>query len=333
MARSLTTRQLILAVRSLIDETNEAEIDDTLDILPSLNRGFDDAMDVLARKYPDALIQSKELSLSEGPGGIFDLPEDAFQERLEKVETRLNGYYGELTRIDYRDVSQYDVPNTTSGPYYYCIIGSEFRVLPQPSGIDGLRIWYVPEQGPLVQEYGRIAVFGADTSGVTSRSYVRLTDVEDADQVSQDETSLKSYVNLIDHRTGRIKATLQIASITNSKVIFKPVPARSVVQGRTVVGQLPASVEIDDYLCPVDGTCIPPMRSPLSNFLSTYASAELKALKLDGDPAIVMSQLKKFEERIEKTWVRRESSTRVSKVSRNLSSSNMSKLWTRTPRS
>lgn len=332
MARSLTTRQLILAVRSLIDETNEAEIDDTLDILPSLNRGFDDAMDVLARKYPDALIQSKELSLADGPGGIFELPEDAFQERLEKVEARLNGYYSELTRIDYRDVSQYDLPNTTSGPYYYCIVASEFRVLPQPSGIDGLRIWYVPEQGPLVQEYGRIAIIGTESLPIV-KSYVRLTDVEDADQVSEDETSLKSYVNLIDHRTGRIKATLQISSITNNKLVFKPVPTRSVVQGRTVVGQLPASAEIDDYLCPVDGTCIPPMRSPLNNFLSTYASAELKALKLDGDPQVVMAQLKKFEERIEKTWVRRESSTRVSKVSRNLSSSNLSKLWTRTPRS
>ncbi len=332
MARSLTTRQLILAVRSLIDETNEAEIDNAVDILPSINRGLDDAVDVLARKYPDSLIRSKELSLSEGPGGLYDIPEDAFQERLEKVETRLNGYYSELTRIDYRDISNYDVPNTTSGPYYYAITGNEFRVLPPPSGVDGIRIWYIPEQGPLVEEYGRIAVIGIDNSLPTPRSYVRVTDVEDADQVSEDLNSLASYVNLIDHRTGRIKATLQVSSVSNSKVIFTATPVRSVVQGRTVVGALPASTEVDDYLCPVDGTCIPPMRSPLSNFLITYASAELKALKLDGDPAIVMQQLKKFEERIEKTWVRRENSTRVSKASRNLSSQNMYKLWARTPR-
>ena len=63
MARSITTRQLISSIRSMIDERNEAEIDDDLDILPALNRGFDDAIDILARKYPDSLIQSRTVEL------------------------------------------------------------------------------------------------------------------------------------------------------------------------------------------------------------------------------------------------------------------------------
>jgi hypothetical protein len=89
-------------------------------------------------------------------------------------------------------------------------------------------------------------------------------------------------------------------------------------------------VELDDYLCPVDGTCIPPMRSPLSNFLITYASAEIKALKLDGDPNVVLAQLKKFEERIDRTWVRREQSLRVGKSSR-IWSGKGKNFWSRTP--
>jgi hypothetical protein len=74
------------------------------------------------------------------------------------------------------------------------------------------------------------------------------------------------------------------------------------------------------------------MRSPLTNFLITYASAEIKALKLDGDPAVVLSQLKKFEEKIEKTWVRREQSLRISKASR-VWGPRTNNLWVRTPRS
>jgi hypothetical protein len=72
------------------------------------------------------------------------------------------------------------------------------------------------------------------------------------------------------------------------------------------------------------------MRSPLSNFLITYASAEIKALKLDGDPNVVLAQLKKFEERIEKTWVRREQSLRVGKASR-IWSGRVRNFWARTP--
>jgi hypothetical protein len=331
MARSLTTRQLIAAVRSLIDEQNEAEINDTIDILPSLNRGFDDAIDILARRYPDALITNRTVSLSEGDEGLFPIPEDAFQERLEKVEASINGYYTEIQRIDYRDITYYDVPQNSGSPFYYAVIGSDYKLVPPPSGIDGLRIWYIPEVGPLVEEYGRITVIGTDNSLPTARSYVRLTDVTDPDQVSQDISSLSSFVNLIDHRTGRIKATLQIASISGPKVIFSASPNRAVVQGRTVSTSLPAGTELDDYLCPVDGTCIPPMRSPLTNFLITYSSAELKALKLDGDPNVVLAQLKKFEERIEKTWVRREQSQRVYRASKNWGP-RTNNLWVRTPR-
>lgn len=311
MARSLTTRKLIEAVRSLIDEDNEAEIDDVLDLLPSLNRGLDDATDILVRKYPDALIKPLDVELSEGEGGLFPIPEDAYQERLEKVETNVNGYYSEIKRIDYRDITLYDTPQSTASPYYYAVIGPEYKLVPPPSGISKLRIWYIPEPGPLVPEYGRITHI--NTNG---DHYVRLTDIEDVAQISTDKTSLEAFVNLIDGRSGRIKATLQVSKIVNSQVFFKATPDRVSVQGRTLSNGIPATAEIDDYICPVDGTCIPPMRSPLTNFLIAYCSAEIKALKLDGSPSVVLDMLNKFEERIERTWVRREHSLRIGKSSR-----------------
>lgn len=331
MTRSLTTRQLISAVRSLIDEQNEAEIDDSIDILPSLNRGLDDAVDILSRRYPDALIKSLAVPLSEGVDGVFDIPEDAYQQRLEKVEANQNNYYYEITRLDYRDITSYDTPSSATIPSYYSVIGSQYKIIPKPSDIDELRIWYIPEQGPLVPEYGRITATGIDNALPTPRSYATMTDIADVNLISTDLTSLEAYVNLIDGRTGEIKATLQVSTKTNSKLIFSASPSRSNVQGRPVSSSLPASAKVDDYICPVYGTCIPPMRSPLTNFLITYASAELKALKLDGDPNVVLNQLKRFEERIEKTWVRREQSTRVGKASR-VWSGRANYLWSRTPR-
>jgi len=313
MARSITTRDILESVRSLIDEANEAEIDDTVDILPAINRGLEDAGDILSRKYPDALISSLEIPLSEGVDGYYDIPDDAFQERLEKVETKLNGYYHEIKRIDYRDITLYDTPQSVATPYYYAVIGQQFKLVPPPTNIEALRIWYIPEFGPLVPEFGRITTVNKENP---ESEYVRLTDMEDVDQLSADIDSLQAFVNLIDGRTGRVKATLQIAKVVNSQVFFTPSPTREQVQGRSVSSSIPDSVKVDDYLCPVEGTCIPPMRSPLTNFLITYASAEIKALKLEGDPGVVFQMLSRFEERIEKTWVRREQSLRVGKSSK-----------------
>ena len=325
MARSITTRGIIEAVRSLIDEENEAEIDDVVDILPSINRGLDDAADILSRKYPDALVTSIDIPISDGVNGEYNIPADAFQERLEKVETKLNGYYHEIKRIDYRDITLYDTPQPVATPYYYAVIGQTFRLVPPPTAIEALRVWYIPEAGPLVPEFGRITTVNTDDA---NSQYVRLTDMEDVDQLSPDIDSLEAFVNIVDSRTGRIKATLQIAKTVNSQVFFDPSPDREEVQGRRVSASIPDTVTRDDYLCPVEGTCIPPMRSPLTNFLITYASAEIKALKLEGDPGVVLQQLSRFEERIEKTWARREQSLRVGKSSRVWSPRGRS-LWNR----
>lgn len=400
--RSVTTRGLIAQIRSLLDENNEAEISDKEDLLPALNRAFDDSMDILARKYPDALITSLTVPIVPGQA-MYDIPKDAFQERLEKVEAFVNGFYTEIKRIAYNDITAYDVPSSGT-PYYYAVVGTQYKLAPPPRNINGIRIWYIPERGPLVEEYGRISSINlqqgngvkrtavnltqglpivplASTAGITvgmsvgvsvtgsespvipwgttvtqvvqdisvtlssvptatitkdlifnGQNYVVVTDVEDPTQVSNGIDSLASFVNLIDNRSGLIKATLQVQSVDNSKLTFKSIPSRSSVQGRTVVGQLPANVERDDYLCPVYGTCIPPMRSPLTNFLISYTVADIKAVKLDGDPQVVIKMLDKFEQRVERTWVRREQELRVGKASR-IWGPRARNFWSRTPSS
>ena len=322
--RSITTRSIIAQIRSLLDENNEAEISDDIDILPALNRGYDDAMDIVARKYPDSMIQPLMVTVVPGQA-LYDIPEDAFQQRLEKVEAYVNGFYTEIKRIAYNDITAYDVPSSGT-PYYYAVMGTQYKLAPPPRGINGIRIWYIPEQGPLVQEYGRIS------SVNTGENYVVVTDVTDPTQVSNGIDNLRSFVNVVDNRTGQIKATLQIQSITNSKLTFKTAPTRTEVQGRTVIGAIPATVTRDDYICPVDGTCIPFMRSPLTNFLITYTVADIKAIKLDGDPQVVIKMLDKFEQRVERTWIRREQELRVGKASR-IWGPRARNFWSRTPSS
>jgi hypothetical protein len=400
--RSVTTRGLLAQIRSLLDENNEAEISDSEDLMPALNRAFDDALDILARKYPDSIIASQVVPIVPGQA-MYDIPKDAYQERLEKVEAFVNGFYTEIKRIAYNDITAYDVPSSGT-PYYYAVMGAQYKLAPPPRNINGIRIWYIPERGPLVEEYGRVSSINtqlgngtkktnvsltqglliipmASTSGISvgstvgvtvtgsespvipwgttvtqvitdtsitlsaaptatvtkdlifnGQNYVVVTDVADPTQVSNGIDSLASFVNLIDNRSGLIKATLQVQSIDNFKLTFKSIPSRTTVQGRTVVGQLPASVERDDYLCPVDGTCIPPMRSPLTNFLISYTVADIKAIKLDGDPQVVIKMLDKFEQRVERTWVRREQELRVGKASR-IWGPRARNFWSRTPSS
>lgn len=306
--RSTTVRGILSQVRSQLDEQNEANIDDEADLIPALNRGMDDAMDILSRKYPSAIILPADVSPVSGQD-TYDLPEDAFEDRLEKVEVEINEQIIPLIRVDYQDISQYETPGSGT-PLVYCVIGQEFRILPAPNGISNIRIWYIPERGPLVPEYGRITVINS------AQNYVQVTDVEDTDQVSSDISSLDSYVNIIDGRTGKIRATLQVGSVSNGRVQFRSTPTRSTVQGRSVSGSLPSTTEVDDYLCPVYGTCIPVMRGSLVNFLIAYTTADIKAVKLEEDPQVVLNILDKFTKRVEGVWSRREQSLRVSRGSK-----------------
>jgi hypothetical protein len=308
----------------LLDENNEAEISDEFDLMPALNRAFDDALDILSRKYPDALIQPLTVPIVPGQA-LYDIPEDAYQERLAKVEAFVNGFYTEIKRIAYNDITAYDVPSSGT-PYYYAVMGNQYKLAPPPRNINGIRIWYIPEKGPMVPEYGRISSIN------TGDNYVVVTDIADPTQVSNGIDSLASFVNIVDNRSGMIKATMQIQSVGTSKLTFKTTPSRTTVQGRTVLSALPATVERDDYICPVDGTCIPPMRSPLTNFLISYTVADIKAIKLDGDPQVVMKMLEKFEQRVERTWVRREQELRVGKASR-IWGPRARNFWSRTPSS
>lgn len=307
MARSITVRKMIDLVRSKLDEQNNVELDDDGDILPALNEGLDFACGILSRQYSSPLITSYTFAPTAGED-TYPIPEDAFSEGLTKVEVKVGGYYREVKRVSYRDVTYLESP-TTGTPLFYVVEGNDFRLLPPPASISSIRIWYVKQPDVAVKEHGRVTLIN------TAQNYVLLASVEEPDVLSEDIESEESFVNLVDGATGEIKVSLQIASVDGQRVSFRTTPSQSTVQGRNVSGSIPSTVEKGDYLCPIDGSCIPIMRYPITHFLINHAVAIIQAVKFGAEPGVVLSLQDKFEAEVKRSWAGKELSMRVRKTS------------------
>jgi len=318
----ITVNDLIDQVRSLLDENNRVSVTDTGDILPALNRAQNYAANILSRHYESPMLAKKDIDTINGQME-YEIPEDAFEQRLEKLEVRLNDTFYPLKRIDYRDISLYENKSSTSIPYYYVIVGSRYRIIPASNSTYPLRAWYLKDPLPLVQGQGRINIVN------TAGNYIIVDSIgSDLTTVSD---NLNSYVNIIDGQSGIRKASYQIKTINGNQITFKTSPTRTNVLNTTIDTSLetanltlntedtegPAvSIQPDDYICIIKGTAVPFFKKPFSNFLIQYAIAEIRR-KL-GDPAELEQRvLKELEEQVERSWVGREQSLRVKKTSNN----------------
>ncbi len=312
MARRLTTEDLISEVRSMIDESNITSVRDDQDILPALNRAQDVAANILARHYESPMLAYEEVSLTAGQSE-YPIPENAFEQRLEKIEVQVNNLFYQVKRIDYRDSSAYEsLSIRTNVPYYYAVIGNKYRLLPSPTATYPLRIWYLKDPEPLVRSQGRITFVKADVNYIIVDSIGSELTVSNAD--------LNCYANLIDGQTGEVRATMQIASIQGNKITFKSVFGpndRTSVLNKTISSNLAnITVQPDDFICTIHGTCIPIMKKPFSNYLIQYAVAEMQR-KLGGPADMELKVKQDLETIVERSWVGRETSLRVSRNNRN----------------
>ena len=307
----LTVDDLIAQVRSRIDLESVDGIDDDLDLLPALNRAQSYAFDLLSRHYPEPLLTRKELSLITSTD-LYDIPPDAFEDRLLLVEVKYNNTFYPLDRVSYRQGSLWTFDQNTNSlyPQWYAIEGRKFRLIPKPGGgISSVRIWYMRRFEEYVKQQGRITAID------TANNYIIVDKV--GSDLDTDTESLKAYVNIIDHLTGQIKASLQIQSIdsTTKKITFKASPTRTSVLDKTIVGDISSlkdsdgqtiSISQDDYICSVKGTCVPQFRDPMSNFVVEYATAEMKDKLQRENLALAHQVLEKFERKIKNTWAGRE---------------------------
>lgn len=301
MASRLLVDSLVTQVRELVDENNSEQVTDELTIIPSLNRAQDKACSILAKHYPEPLITSYEQAL-DATTQEYTIPEDAFEDRLEKVELRVNGLYYEVQRIDYRDLTQFETSYSTSTPLYYAVIGRKFRLVPRPSGAYSMRLWYMKDPAPLAKQQGKITLIN------TVANYVTV------DTVGADLSTLitdgGSFTNVCDGTTGEIKCTLQIQNITSNRVTFRTSPSQESIDNLTVVGALPTTLSKGDYLTVAPATCISVLRKPFANFLLQYAVAEVSK-KLDDDSTLEFKLLENFREDVAKSWSGREQTLRV----------------------
>lgn len=298
-----TVDDLIAEVRSMIDEANIADITDNADILPAMNRGMDHAVSLLAMNYPSPLLAYQTVTPVSGQNE-YDVPEDALEQRLVKVEAQYGSSFEELQQVDYQDISKHEYTTGNSSSLVYTIVGDKYRVLPGATPSKPLRIWYVKEPPKLVKAQGRINILNI------ASNYV-IVDVVGTD-LNTESDSLNSYANIVDGATGKIKATLQIQNINSTKVTFKTVisPTRTTVLGYPVSIAIPTTVTQDDYICLATGSCIPFMKRPLSNFLVQYTVAEIRR-KLGIDAAFEEQALSKFEKQVKNMSVGQDFGTRI----------------------
>lgn len=306
MSRRLIVDDLIAEVRSLIDEINVDNISDTEDILPSLNRGQDYVASVLARRYEEPLLTYTTIPMD--GGALYDVPDDAFESRIEKIEafTTATDIY-EVKRINFRDITNYEHPTLVTVPQYYCIIGKQFKLVPQPTSSYNMRVWYLKDPRPLVKSQGQITLVN------TASNYIIVDEI--GSDISTNMDNLNSYVNVIDGDTGDVRATLQVQTYDDQRITFKSSPTRSTVLGLPVTGSFTTEdIRPDDYITTVHGSCISFFKKPLANFLITFAAADIKVNKLGGEPGLLSQQLDAFEKMVERMGSGQEQSLRVKRV-------------------
>lgn len=317
--RLLTVTDLIDQVRSQLDEENSDSVNTDSDILPALNRAQNFAANILARHYEDPMLKVTTLDLLAGVQE-YDIPEDAFEDRIEKVEISISDNYDEVNRISYRDISRYESTRQLGIPRYYAVVGRKIRLVPPPTGAYDARIWYLQSPEKLVTSQGRITLVNE------ANDYVRVDSI--GSTITTETDNLNSYVNIVDGQTGLVKVTRQIKSAVDGKISFKSSPSRNSIYNRTVDTDLvdipdlhssetkTVTIDKDDHICLATGSCILQFRNPISNFLIQYAVAEMTR-KLGGEAATEEQILNKFEEQVERSWVGREQQLRVNKRSKN----------------
>lgn len=299
-----TTDDLLSQVRDQLQETNTTTVSDTT-LLNALNRGNSYAWDIYARHYPDPLVVREEVTLD--ANGIFQIPDAAFEQRLQKVELTQSNIVYELERMNYRRTSPYRNNVVGSRPAFYSIRGRNVELLPKPSvGGFSFFTYYIRRPDALRLQQGRVSATTAAVSGVSDANIV-VDSV--GSSLSTSDPYLK-YVNFVDGRTGEIRGSAEIKSISGTQITFKQTPTRTSVLGRTISGDIPSDLEADDYITDINGSCVVFLQQPTTNFLIQYAVAEVRRA-LGYDTGVEKSVLKDFEQQVEHTWAGREASLRV----------------------
>lgn len=312
-----TVTDMMNILRNKLQESNTTKISDS-EILYALNQGQDFAFDIIARRYPDSIAVAATATLNSD--NTITIPEGAFEQRLTRVyRNNSDDYTTPLERVDYREKD--DFVGRQGVPTSYAILKNKVHILPTTNVSNyTYKIAYVEDVEKLVKDQGRITTVNLAGGGNASIVVDSL-----GSDLTADASNINRFVNLVDGQSGLIKCSLEVKSIdtTTKTVTFKATPTRTSVLNRTVVADITTDVEVDDYICVIEGSCVPYFKKPSSNYILQFATVEIKrSLGMDAQQEEVA--LRKYEEQMEKINSKRESTDRVF---RRRNARNYSKRW------
>jgi len=306
-----TVDAMLRTLRSKLQEQNNSKVTDQM-LLDFLNQGQDFCFDIVARRYPDSIAATAKAVINED-GITFNMPENAFEQRLTRVYRSDKNYTTPLERVNYREKDDYE--GKIGVPTNYAILKNKVYLLPADSINDFEWLYsYVEDVEPFVVQQGQIREITRVGDLVDAVPATNASVVVDAigSGLSIDSDSMDRFVNIIDAQSGLIKGSLEIKDLdsTTNKITFKNTPTRTKVNNKIIESALDLAVEEDDYICSIFGSCVPYFRKPAYNYILQFATTELKR-SLGMDAQMEDIALRKYEEQMEKLNSARESSTRV----------------------
>jgi len=286
-------------VRSQCREKNTNSVTD-VDLYDALSRAYDYAIEFVATLYPDPLIESRVITVTDG---TFDLPEDIYSDRIQKILDVSDNYSRKVDRRSYAAIEE--LPITGTHPEYYVVTGRTVTLYPPASGVS-LRVFYCRQAEPVVKPLGRIkAISGSTISFAT-------IDSDLATNLTIQAGELSNHFNIVDGRTGIIKGTYQVSAVntTVGTVTIEGSPSPTTILNRTVSSSIDSDIEENDYLCPVFGSCLLYYPKPTANLVMQYAVTEIRR-SLGQDVGVEESAMKRVEKQLKSSWTGRESTKRV----------------------
>jgi hypothetical protein len=308
---SITVDSLIDQVRQQADESNTEDITDA-HIVAALNRSQRHAANILARKFEDLMWEETTFTTTAGTRN-YTIPDEAFGSRIEmlEVDTSTNVRY-KLQRISNHKTTNFITSSNSDIPTHYSMKRNEINIYPTPKGNRTIRIHYNKKPGELVVKQGRINTVN------TGSNYIEVDTLGSGLTVTATNITSGAYVNLVDYTTGAIKQSLQIGSIdtTNNRITFKSSGlTRSTVLGLTVDTALASTIEADDYICLITGTCVPEVEASYTDYLIQHTVVAIK--RRLGEPVIEdLEELKELKKELLLAWSGREIQHRVRKASK-----------------
>lgn len=306
----MNTTELVNQVRGQIDEFNQDSVTDE-QILDALNRGQRAVASIMMRKYAAIFARLSTLSTISGDNE-YEMPRDIYGQNILKVELEQGSVIWQVKHISYKDRHPYVITSQVTRPYYYDIIGHKIRLYPKPQGDLTIYLHYSGKPETLVPVQGQINY--VDTVNNT----IILDEM--GQNITTESDKRNSYLSIIDHVTGDVKGTLQVATVTPGikQVKFKSTGVtRTTVLDKTISTSLPTDISVDDYVCTVHGTAVPQIPEAYQNYLIQYATSEIR--RRFGEPVQEeLVVLQNLEKELHKVWAGRETSMRVSKVNNHL---------------